>query len=293
MVPSRLYRIEKMPLTATNKIDRVKLKEWAASSVPMKDVSSTAPASGSAPTAQITEMPAAKTDSKPVVPGSEAYVASVCSKVLGREADPGQTFFAQGGTSPVQHSLLYSATEGTVDVGTKLLSVILPTTDTMEADYTAERANGRDINTLRIIGYQKALADDDKRVRLVFGIDTDLEALDHYGFEMTLSYANAAGGTVVKHADVDSYLVYTTINGKDKDGNDTHYTAGVDYTCKYFATLVVNPTVNGAPISGGATVTVTAYTIDCNGYRRAYGAEAVTLVFDTDGNMTDPSANVK
>ncbi len=200
---------------------------------------------------------------------------------------------AQAGTKPVNPGLLYNTTEGTVDVGTKQLNAILPTTAQMEASYAEERAAGRDINTLRVIGYQEALGDDDKRVRLVFGIDTDLEAIDRYGFEMTLSYTNAAGDTVVKHADVGSYLVYTSINGKDKDGNDTQYTAGVDYTCKYFATLVVNPTVNGEPISGGATVTVTAYTFDNNGYRHAYGAETITLVFDGDGNMIDPSANIK
>ncbi|MBE6553924.1 MAG: hypothetical protein E7666_06225 [Ruminococcaceae bacterium] len=200
---------------------------------------------------------------------------------------------AQDGTQPVKHSLLYNTTAGTVDVGTKELNVILPTTATMEVSYAEERAKGRDSNTLKILGYQKALTEGDKRVRLVFAMDTKLEALHRYGFDMTLSYANAAGDTVVKHANVESYSVFTSINGKDEKGNDKDYVAGKDYTCKYFATLVVNPTIGGEPISGGATVTVTAYTVDSDGYRHAYGAETLTLVFDGDGNMTVPSADIK
>lgn len=198
-----------------------------------------------------------------------------------------------GDTAPVSHTLPHGVTEGTVDVGTKTESVILTVTDTVEAGIAAQQSAGRDLNTLKILAYQKALADGDKRVRLIFGIETDLEALHRYGFDMTLSYANAAGDTVVKHANVSSHSVFTAINGKDKNGNDIDYVAGVDFDCKYIATLVVNPTLGGEPISGGATVTVTAYTVDSDGYRHAYGAETITLVFDGEGNMTVPSATIK
>ena len=198
-----------------------------------------------------------------------------------------------GATAPVSHTLLHGVTEGTVDVGTKTESAILAVTNTLEADIAKHMSAGRDIHTLKVIGFQRAFADGDKRIRLVFGVDAELKALHRYGFDMTLSYSNAAGDTVVRYANVESYTVFASINGKDSQGNDKNYVAGVDYDCGYFATLVVNPTIGGEPISGGATVTITAYTVDSDGYRHAYGAETVTLVFDGNGNLILPSANIK
>ncbi len=93
MVPSRLYRIDKMPLTATNKIDRVKLREWAQNGIlPGGDAVKAAPEPAS-------ERSVIPDDGNAPVPGSEAYVASVWTRVLGREADLSRTFFSQGGTS--------------------------------------------------------------------------------------------------------------------------------------------------------------------------------------------------
>ena len=112
--------------------------------------------------------------------------------------------------------------------------------------------------------------------------------LQRYGFEMTLSYKNAAGDTVVKRADLDAYTVFTSFSGKNKP-----YTAGVDYDSKYFATLVVSPLINGNPIEGGSTLTVTAFTVSNDGYRHSYGADMITLVFDGEGTLVDPSANVQ
>lgn len=184
--------------------------------------------------------------------------------------------------------------ETTVTSGTKAISstatvasleTILKTTDAKEATYASTRAKARDTKTLEVIGIQRSVTDGDKRVRLIFGVNAEPTELQRYGFEMTLSYADAAGDVITKHANVESYSVFTSLKGGDKD-----YTAGVDYDCKYFATLVIDPTVNGSPIAEDAIFTVTAYTVGADSYRHSYGAEMITVEFDGNGNLISPVA---
>ena len=188
--------------------------------------------------------------------------------------------------------VLYNET--TVASGTKAVTStasvktqgeILEKTDPMEDEYAAKRAEGLDTDILEVIGYQKALAEEDERVRLIFGSNNELTDLHRYVFETTVSYNDAAGDTVTERSVINCYDAYTSFNGKDESGNDKDYAVGVDYTYKYLATLVIDPTLNGK-VEGGATVTVTAFTVDKDGYRHGYITDMITLTFDGEGGVT-------
>lgn len=90
MVPARLYRIAAMPMTSTNKIDMQTLLAWA--NDPHFSGIEAEPASPEeAPENVMDEI---------TVPGNEAYILSVWSKVLGRHIrDTETSFFKLGGTS--------------------------------------------------------------------------------------------------------------------------------------------------------------------------------------------------
>ncbi|MBQ8849231.1 MAG: metallophosphoesterase [Clostridia bacterium] len=190
---------------------------------------------------------------------------------------------AEGGTAPVTHVLPNGVTTGTVDVATKELSALQATTDKMEKTYADERKAGRRTDVLNTIGYQTATAENDNRVRLVFGLDT-LE-LYNYGYELTLTYTEN-GEIVTKKASLTDRVVYT-----DVQGNEKNYNAKTDYGYEYFATLVIDPTVSGKAIEGEAVCTVSAYTLTEDGYKLCYGEDLITLVF-TDGVLTKPVTNI-
>lgn len=187
-------------------------------------------------------------------------------------------------TQPVKAELANGVTEGEVLVETKPIDKILPKTSEMEKSYDEKRDQGRYTAVLNVIGYQESIDEDDKRVRLIFGIDTI--DLNRFAFEITTSYVNSDGDTIIKRSNIMGCSVFTAFYGKDGSGNDKTYTAGVDYEYDYFATLVVDPTANGVSATSDLTVTVTALTVDKDGYSHSYGADAVELVFGSNGTLT-------
>jgi len=178
-------------------------------------------------------------------------------------------------------------TSGTVGIYAK--STILKSEKYTAPIATGEenRAAGKDSDVLKVVGYQKAVDENDYRVRVVYGVQ-NLD-LVHYGYEMTLTYTKD-GQTYHKTASLTNSVVYTDIYVYDNN-EKTPYNAQENCGVPYFATLVINPLLNGEIIEGEAVCTITAYTVSVDGYRHSYGAEAVTLVF-TDGVLTKPEANV-
>ena len=95
MVPSRILRLEKMPMTATNKIDRITLQRYAAEGVPV------AAECKEAPKTEPKEAPKAPVREKISAADVNAdYVLAVWNTVLTTPATSQEdSFFAQGGTS--------------------------------------------------------------------------------------------------------------------------------------------------------------------------------------------------
>lgn len=93
MVPSRILRLERMPMTATNKIDRVTLLNYATEGIESFVLTPAAPAQ--APE----QAPAKAAEAAPVSVDAD-YVLSVWNAVLSTPATSREdSFFAQGGTS--------------------------------------------------------------------------------------------------------------------------------------------------------------------------------------------------
>ena len=79
---------------------------------------------------------------------------------------------SSGATQPVKAELPNNVTEGEVLVATKSIDQILPETNEMEKTYDEQREQGRYKEVLNVIGYQESVDEDDKKVRLIFGINT-------------------------------------------------------------------------------------------------------------------------
>ncbi|MBQ9783486.1 MAG: metallophosphoesterase [Clostridia bacterium] len=173
-------------------------------------------------------------------------------------------------------------------VETKDATTITAITDPIEESIRVEQQSVRNAKALKVLGYQKALEEEDFRVRVVFGVNT-LELL-RYGFEMTLTYTEN-GQTVTKTAEVTDTVVYTALTGK-VNGEEVVYSAKDDYGCEYFATLIINPTIRGVVIPGEAVCVINGYTVDTNGQKICYSLDTVSLTF-TDGVLTKPTANIQ
>lgn len=188
---------------------------------------------------------------------------------------------SSGATPSVKAVLANGVTEGAVLVATKPIDNILAKTVEMEKSYEEKREEGLYTAVLKFVGYQESIVEDDSKVRLIFGLDT-LD-LNRFAFEITTSYVNADGDTVVRYSKVVDRSVFTSFAGKDGSGNDKVYTAGTDYEYDYFAMLVLDPLENVSSAVSDLKVTVTAITVDRAGYSHSYGADAVELVFDANG----------
>ena len=134
------------------------------------------------------------------------------------------------------------------------------------------------------IGYQKAIAENDNRIRLLFGLET--LNVQKYGFELTLNYVSN-GKFNAKKASTTSQTVYHSVLGADENG-DPVALGKEELGSTYCATLVINPTLGGKPIAGEVICTVRSYTMQ-NGIK-VYGSDPVILTF-TDGIFTSAVMN--